>query len=221
MMLEIIDVLDGPTLNAIQEIASRDDAFTPGQRTAGWHAKERKHNLQATGGGLVDGLLRKVTQVVMQHELVQAAAQPKAVAELLLSRYEPDMYYGNHVDNALMNGQRADLSFTLFISPPEAYEGGALVIDEPSGERHIKLKAGSMVLYPSSSLHRVEEITHGTRVAAVGWLTSYIRDAYQREILFDLERSISDLRTGPSDHEHTLTLLLKTRSNLFRLWADS
>lgn len=220
MMLEIADILDGPMLDAIQQVAGREDLFTSGAATAGWHAKERKHNLQASGG-LVDGVLRKITQQVMQNELIQAAAQPRAMAELLLSRYEPGMYYGNHVDNALMNGKRADLSFTLFLSPPEAYEGGALIIDEPAGERHIKLPAGSLVLYPSSTLHRVEEVTSGTRIAAVGWLSSFVRDAYKREIIFDLERSIANLRTQATRDEHTLTLLLKTRSNLFRLWTDS
>lgn len=219
MMLEIPEVLDSHTLTAVQEIAQRDDLFIDGKTTAGWHARDRKNNLQAREGGLVTGLLKKVEQAVMEHPLVQAAAQPRNVAKLLLSRYEPGMFYGNHVDNALMNGQRTDLSFTLFITAPETYSGGELIIDETAGERHIKLPAGSLFLYPSSSLHRVAEVTQGRRIAVVGWLRSYVRDTHQREVLFDIERAIHELRQGP-DGRQALELLLKTRSNLLRLWAD-
>lgn len=220
MMLEIPGVLDKPTLAAVQKVANNDNLFSSGQASAGWHARDRKHNLQASGG-LTQGLLEKVEQVVMQNELVRAAAQPKALVKLILSRYDPGMYYGRHVDDALMNGQRTDLSFSLFIAPPESYEGGALVIDEPAGERYVKLSAGSLFLYPSSSLHRVEEVTRGKRLVVVGWLSSYVRSACQREILFDLERSIHALRNGGSESGETLPLLLKTRSNLLRLWAET
>lgn len=218
--MEIPDVLDTHTLAAVQDIAQRDDLFADGKTTAGWHARDRKNNMQARESGLVNGILKKVEQTVWDHPLIQAAAQPRNIVKLLLSRYEPGMYYGNHVDNALMNGQRTDLSFTLFLSPPETYGGGELIIDDAAGERHVKLPAGSLFLYPSSSLHRVAQVTEGRRLAVVGWLRSYVRDAYQREVLFDIERAIHDLRHGQTNSSQALDLLLKTRSNLLRLWAE-
>ncbi len=220
-MLEIPELLDSTTLAAIQEIAARDQLFVDGRSTAGWHARDRKHNLQASESGLVAGLLKKVEQSVMDHVLVQIAARPKNLVRLMLSRYDQDMYYGSHVDDALMNGQRTDMSFTLFITPPESYEGGALVIDETVGERHVKLAAGSLFLYPSNSLHRVEPVTRGSRLVVVGWLRSHIRDLGQREILFDLDRAIGALGEENPDREQMLALLLKSRSNLLRLWVDS
>jgi PKHD-type hydroxylase len=219
MMLEIPDLLDAPMLSAVQDIASQQ-MFAEGKATAGWHARSRKNNLQAQRGGLIDGLLKKVEQTVMQHELVQAAGQPRNLVDILLSRYEEGMFYGSHVDNALMHGQRTDLSFTLFISEPDTYEGGELVVDETAGERYVKLEAGSLFLYPSSSLHRVQTVTRGTRLAIVGWLRSYVRDPHQREILFDLERTIAALRNTKPVNDPALDLLLKSRSNLLRLWAE-
>jgi PKHD-type hydroxylase len=221
MMLEIPELLDPATLSAIQEIAARDQLFVDGRSTAGWHARERKHNLQAAESGLVTGLLKKVEQSIMQHALVQIAVRPRNLIRLMLSRYDQGMYYGSHVDDALMDSQRTDISFTLFITPPESYDGGALVIDETCGERHIKLSAGSLFLYPSDSLHRVEPVTRGSRLVVVGWLRSHIRDAYQREIVFDLDRAIGALRDNEIDRDQLLALLLKSRSNLLRLWVDS
>lgn len=219
-MYEIHDFLDLPTLSAFQEIATRDEHFLSGESTAGWHARDQKRNLQAKQSGLVTGLLRKVEQSVMSNDIINAAARPKNVIKMVLNRYGPGMFYGSHMDDALMNGQRTDLSFTLFLSAPSDYDGGELVIDEAGGERHIKLEAGSLFLYPSSSLHRVEEVSRGTRIAVAGWIRSYIRDPFQREILFDLERAIHALRSGDVDNQGALPSLLKTRSNLLRLWSE-
>lgn len=221
MMLEIPNLLNADTLEAIQEIAARDELFADGKTTAGWYARDRKHNLQAGDGGLVAGLLKKVEQTLLQHHLVQIATRPRNIVRLMLSRYDAGMFYGNHVDDALMDGQRTDVSFTLFITPPESYQGGALVIDDTAGERHVKLNAGSLFLYPSSNLHRVEAVTQGSRLVVVGWLRSYIRDAYQREILFDLDRTVHTLRDADVGRDETLTLLLKSRSNLLRLWSEN
>jgi PKHD-type hydroxylase len=131
------------------------------------------------------------------------------------------MQYGAHIDDALMNGHRTDLSFTIFLSPLDSYEGGALVIDETDGEKTFRLDAGDMLLYPSTTLHRVNPVKSGQRLAIVGWLQSHVRDRDRREMLFDLDRAIHQLRQNRhEDDEPALELLLKTRSNLLRRWAE-
>ncbi|MDN3516951.1 Fe2+-dependent dioxygenase [Aquisalimonas lutea] len=220
MLLQIADVLSQQTLTSIQEVSARDDLFVDGKATAGWQARERKHNLQGGSSKLVTGVLRKAEEAILGNELVQSAARPRNVVRMLLSRYDSGMTYGNHVDDALMRGERTDVSFTLFLTPPEAYAGGELVIDDPAGERRFKLDAGSMVLYPATTLHRVEPVSEGRRVVVVGWLRSYIRDPAKREILFDLDRSAQALRGSDGQAAAALDLTLKTRSNLLRLWAE-
>ena len=141
------------------------------------------------------------------------------LARLILSRYRQGQTYGLHVDDALMQGIRTDLSFTLFLAEPASYDGGALIIEDSFEARAIKLNPGDMILYPSTTLHRVEEVTRGERLAVVGWAQSLIRSADQREILFDLDRAIDTIHT--QDGKSTLCdSLTKTRSNLLRLWAE-
>ena len=219
MMLRIADLLDAGSLTALQEALSDPALFADGRATAGWHARAVKHNLQAQRGGIVDGALAQIERALLAHEVFVAAARPKAIARLLISRYEPGMAYGSHVDDALMGGVRTDLSFTLFLADPGRYEGGALVIDDAYGEREVKLPAGELFLYPSTALHRVAPVSQGIRLAAVGWVRSFVRDPGRREILFDLEtalRAVYD-RDGKSPLFDTLA---KTRTNLLRLWAD-
>jgi len=218
MLLQIANVLSQEFIAECRQLATRDGLFEDGRNTAGWHARQRKHNLQARTNASVTALLRKAEQLVLRHELVVAAARPRSIVRMMLSRYDETMHYGNHVDDALMDGARTDLSFTLFLSGPDEYDGGGLVIDEPSAERVYKLDSGSMLLYPSSSLHRVESVTQGKRLVIVGWIRSFVRSRDAREILFDLERVIASLRARQETGE--LELLLKTRSNLLRMWAE-
>lgn len=220
MQIEIPQMLDTTTLTALRELSCETGLFNDGNTTAGWYAKAHKHNEQAGQHKALNGLLVKVEQILWTHPLIQAAARPKRMVNLLFSRYRDGMYYGQHVDDALMNGQRSDLAFTLFISSPDDYDGGELVLDQTGGEQWIKADAGSLFLYPATSLHRVEPVTRGERLALVGWLTSHIRHAEHREILFDLERSIESWRQTHGAEGEALTLLLKTRSNLLRLWAS-
>ncbi|PWG64254.1 Fe2+-dependent dioxygenase [Sediminicurvatus halobius] len=223
MLLQIPGVIPPDTVQAFRELADRDDLFVDGRKTAGWRAKGLKKNLQGGDSQLVKGVLRKAEQAVLGHSVVQAAARPRSVVRMLFSRYDGGMTYGNHVDDALMGGQRTDVSFTLFVSAPESYEGGELVIDDTAGERAIKLDAGGLVIYPSTSLHRVEPVTAGRRVVVVGWLRSYIRDPGQRELLFDLDRAAHALRPdgeGGVDADTALDMVLKARSNLLRRWAE-
>ena len=129
------------------------------------------------------------------------------------------MEYGSHVDDALMNGIRTDVSFTLFLSDPDSYDGGALVIESSGGEDDIKLPAGSLVAYPSTTLHRVQPVTKGARLAAVGWARSFIRDPARRELLFDLDTARQSLfaREGKTAE---FDLLSKSTANLLRMWAE-
>jgi len=163
--------------------------------------------------------LRKVEARLEQNGVFQSAARAKRIVKLLLSRYERGMAYGAHVDDAMMGGQRTDLSFTLFLSDPQTYEGGELVIERTEGDRAFKLPAGHLLLYPSTTLHRVEPVTRGVRLAAVGWVRSLVREEAQRELLFDLDQAVQLLRDG-GDRERALDLVLKTRSNLLRRWVE-
>lgn len=219
MFLCIADVLSPSDLEAVSgklEAAT----FMDGAASAGWHARLVKRNLQAARGEpSLEDLRARLTAAILANPLFQLAARPKALTPLLLSRYEPGMSYGTHVDDALMGGLRTDLSFTLFLSEPESYEGGELVIEGPAGEEPFKLKAGSLLLYPATTLHRVEPVTSGHRLAAVGWARSHIRDAGQRELLFDLDTA---RRTLFERHGKTaeFDLLSKCSANLLRMWAE-
>lgn len=219
MILPVAGALSPALIKSCRQLASDDSLFVDGRSTAGWHAKQLKHNLQARRSAAVTKLMQQVMTAISGHELIQTAARPKDIIRLLLSRYDEGMHYGNHVDDAIMDGQRTDLSFTVFLSDPESYDGGELVIDEPSAERPFKLAAGGLLLYPSNTLHRVMPVTRGQRLVLVGWIRSLIREPAQRELLFDLERSIAQLRSS-ADQADALALLLKTRSNLLRMWAQ-
>ena len=151
-----------------------------------------------------------------------AAVLPRRFAPPLFARYTPGMEFGTHMDNAVMgpDKMRSDVSVTLFLSEPEDYDGGELVMDTSGGEVGYKLPAGSAVVYPSTMLHRVAAVTRGTREVAVTWAQSLIRAADQREILFDLERvsrTVFD-RDGKSPE---FDLLNKSTANLRRMWVES
>jgi PKHD-type hydroxylase len=219
MLLCIAGILDAEACARAREQleAAR---FVDGKATAGWHARLVKNNRQVDlRDRSLDDLRAMLKERLLAHTLFQIAARPKALSPLLLSRYEPGMAYGRHVDDALMGGLRSDVSFTLFLSEPDSYEGGALVIETTGGEQEVKLAAGSLVLYPSTTLHRVDPVREGLRLAAVGWARSYVRSAEWREILFDLETARRSLfeRDGKCEE---FDLLSKSAANLLRLWAE-
>ncbi len=219
MRLSIANVLSPEECAEIRARIARV-RFVDGRATAGWHARLVKDNEQARRD---DPEARRVLDFVrgrlLEHPVFVAAARPKAFAGLLIGRYRPGMRYGRHVDDALMGGVRTDLSFTLFLSEPDSYEGGALVIEDPEGEVEIRLPAGSLYLYPSTTLHRVDPVTRGERLAVVGWVRSFVRDSLAREILFDLEtaRRLEFERNGKSE---VFDLLSKSLANLLRRWAE-
>jgi PKHD-type hydroxylase len=224
MLLCIADVLLPDQLKGV--VAKLNQAkFVDGKLTAGWHARMVKHNTQLEDDrtGLVQDLQQNVMAALQKNALFQMAARPKQIRPLLFSRYEAGMDYGTHVDNALMGSDaalmRSDISLTLFLSNPESYTGGELVIESTQGEQAFKLPAGAMIIYPSSTLHRVELVTQGVRLAAVTWVQSLVRDMGDREILFDLDTARHSLfeKYGKSVE---FDLLSKSHANLLRKWAD-
>ncbi len=218
-MMLVIENLITPVEAQVLREAAADLAFDDGRKTAGRFAVTVKANDQASPSSELDAVLAKVGAALAGNTVFRSAARPKALTRLILSRYRQGQTYGLHVDDALMQGIRTDLSFTLFLAEPASYDGGALIIEDSFEARAIKLNPGDMILYPSTTLHRVEEVTRGERLAVVGWAQSLIRSADQREILFDLDRAIDTIHT--QDGKSTLCdSLTKTRSNLLRLWAE-
>jgi PKHD-type hydroxylase len=165
-------------------------------------------------------MIRKlIAERILGNEVFQLAVRPRELSPLLLSRYEPGMHYGSHVDDALMDGIRTDVAFTLFLDDPGSYNGGELAIESAAGEDTFKLDPGALVAYPATSLHRVSDVTHGVRLAAVGWARSFIRDSARRELLFDLDSARRQLfaREGKSAE---FDLLSKSFANLMRMWVE-
>lgn len=219
MIVCIADVLAPPLLAEVRERLA-EGGFVDGRATAGWHARLVKANEQLPGDDPRNaGLAEKVGRAIRAHGLFELAARPKALRPVMFSRYTAGMAYGSHVDDAVMGGMRTDVSFTLFLSDPSGYEGGELVIETIGGEQEVKLAAGSMVVYPSGALHRVETVRSGTRLAAVGWAQSLVRDPARREILFDLETVRRGLfqRSGKTPEFDALS---KSVANLLRLWVE-
>lgn len=222
MILCIDNVLTSEELEQIQ-LSLAGAEFVDGKSTAGTYAKTVKENYQLKGDSDVAKDVRAiVNQALKRNALFQAAVRPKIIRPLLFSRYEAGMFYGTHTDNALMGDDvltRSDVSLTLFLSDPDTYSGGELVIDTSLGEQFFKLAAGAMIVYPSTFLHRVAEVTQGVRLAAVTWVQSVIRDAHEREMLFELD---TVRRAMFEKHGKTVEfdLLCKLHANLLRKWAD-
>lgn len=217
-MIQLEKVCSPREIAAILDLAGHGE-FRDGKTTAGRAAKQVKDNTQLAPGAVQQTLGKAVQASLEKHPLFKPYAQPKKFVRTLLSRYTEGMEYGAHTDEPLMGGTRVDLSFTLFLAGPDAYEGGELVLLGASDQTEIKLPAGDAVLYPTQALHRVNPVIGGERVAVVGWVRSYIRDPLQRETLFEMDiavRSVFD-REGKSPLYDTLS---KTRANLFRMWAD-
>ena len=236
MLMCIADVLSASEVaHTVSQLGKAQ--FVDGKLTAGWHAKLVKHNLQAQAQASKPNLLpvlqQQVEQALRRHLVFDMAVRPKTIRPALFSRYEPGMSYGTHVDNAVMgrddagapnhpagyHPMRSDVSLTLFLSDPATYTGGELVIESTQGEQAFKLPAGAMIIYPSSTLHRVEPVTQGVRLAAVTWVQSLVRDMADREILFDLDTA---RKAVFAQHGKTaeFDLLSKSLANLLRKWVD-
>jgi PKHD-type hydroxylase len=197
-----------------------------GRETAGATARAVKRNEQAAMGSTPGRSLQdELTRLIVKHPVVRAAAWPRRLSPLLISRTANGGYYGPHVDNPLMGKGaariRTDLSFTLFLTPPADYEGGELVIHTAGVTQAVKPEAGQLVLYPSGAIHEVRPVTQGTRIVAVGWIESMVADPACREILFDIENLRASLKAQLSAQSPELLTLDKTITNLLRMWAKA
>ncbi len=221
MILPLAELLNTEQLETISRLIE-DATFQPGAQTAGWHAREVKNNEQMAEGPHLYKINQILQEMLTQNDLFQMAAHPAHVRPFLVSRSQKGGGYGQHVDNAIMYGthpSRTDISLTVFLSDPQTYEGGDLVIEELAGERRYKLPAGYAVLYPSTTLHRVEPVHKGQRLVACTWVQSRIKHAQQREILFDLDTARRDIfqKEGKSA---SFDLISKSHANLIRQWAE-
>ena len=223
MLICIDDLLDEETVARLRGWMS-EATFEDGRATAGGTAARVKNNEQVSSDpDNPDPRLKEMQHLMMDklwdNGLLCAAAQPKDIHPPLFSKYGVGKSYGLHMDNALMGDRRIDMSITVFLSDPKDYDGGELIMYFPTGERSIKLDAGHAVLYPTTALHRVAEVTRGERLVVVTWLRSFVRDAAKREILFDLQtakhRLIAQLGDTPE-----LDMIGKTYTNLLRRWVD-
>jgi PKHD-type hydroxylase len=224
MILCIADILDGDFCERARETLS-SALFVDGAQTAGWSAKALKNNEQANANDpAVAALKAGICARIHSSAIFASAALPARFGPVLLSRYRPGQEYGAHVDNAVMasNGEmiRNDLAFTLFLSAPDAYDGGELVVQTNGAEDSYKLPAGAMLLYPARHLHSVAPVTRGERLACVGWLQSLVRHAEQREILYDLDLAKRAIHASQGNSE-TFQRIAKTSANLMRLWVES
>lgn len=217
MRIVIGNILSAADLKLVR-VALAQATFVDGRATAGFSARVVKNNLQADSQSLTP-LRTLLADRILAHEVFRSAVRPKALSPLLISRYDKGMRYGTHMDDAVMQGMRADVAFTLFLASPKDYEGGELVLEGASGEDTFKLAAGTMVTYPATTLHRVEPVKRGARLAVAGWARSFVRDPAQRELLFDLDsarRTMFD-RNGKTNE---FDLISKSFANLMRMWVD-
>lgn len=218
-MFRLKNVLSADELLSVRNLLD-GASWADGRLTAGWQAKDVKNNLQiSTEDTRLSSLTETVSAALNRHTVFQFAARPKQFVPPLFSRYMPGMAYGGHVDDPIIRGMRTDLSLTLFLSEPESYDGGELVIETPSGSEAVKLPAGDAILYPSTMIHRVEPVSSGERLVTVTWVRSLVRDWQKREILLDLDMARQEImhRHGKS---HELDLIAKAAANLMREWAE-
>ncbi|MEM7768191.1 MAG: Fe2+-dependent dioxygenase [Pseudomonadota bacterium] len=223
MILTIGGILDTGALAKIQAQLPDLD-WKDGSGTAGPQARAVKRNLQADfSKGVGQDLRRGLREAIAAHPVFRAAAQPRQMSPVMLSRTAEGGGYGLHVDNAIMQpgsgALRTDLSFTLFLSDPDTYSGGDLVIDGPGSSQSLKPQAGDLVLYPSTHLHRVETVTSGVRHACVGWVESLVRDPVARETLFDLHNLRASLASQLDAQSADLLTLNKAIANLLRVMS--
>lgn len=192
--------------------------FDDGKVTAGAAVRDLKNNLQVTAQeqGLEEPR-RLLIAALLKNEMFSQHVLP-----FMFNRYDAGMEYGGHVDNAIMGGQdpmRADLSITVFLTDPADYDGGALVINSDGAAQGVRLAAGSAVIYNFTNIHRVEPVTRGSRIAAVTWVQSFVREEARREMLLDL-MELAHWAQGVAPCSVEAMKISKVRANLMRMWSE-
>jgi len=228
MLVAVPSLLSPEQLAQVQRLIGQGN-WEDGRATAGVQSSLAKRNRQL---GASSPEARAAGEIILSalaaNGLFMSAALPKAIFPPLFNRYDAaeGHGFGNHVDNAIRylpdgSGKiRTDLSATLFLSDPDDYDGGELVIEDSYGAHEVKLPAGDLVLYPATSLHRVEPVTRGTRTASFFWIQSMVRDDGQRTLLLDMDAAIRTLAAKVGDQDAAVVSLTGSYHNLLRRWAD-
>lgn len=222
MFLRVEKLLSEDELAAIDKVLA-EAVFIEGAGTAGPAAGQVKNNLQVdrdrtTGVKDLDAV---ILGALSNNQTVRAVALPAKIAQPLFNKHGPGMSYGPHSDNPVMGVGRAvrtDISLSIFLSDPESYEGGELVVKSEVGDASFKLPRGDALVYPSGAIHAVREVTSGERLCAVTWIQSMVADGAQRRLLFELDRATVTVNKKLPDTEEA-RLLLKTYGNLVRMWG--
>lgn len=223
MLVRVPEVLTPEQVREAREVLARAE-WVDGAVTAGFQSTLVKRNSQVpedSPAAMEVGRLIKAA--LARNPLFMSAALPARVFPPLFNRYEAGQGFGNHVDNAIRQARggeriRTDVSATLFLSAPEEYDGGELIIDDTYGTHSVKLPAGDMILYPSTSLHRVQPVTRGARIASFFWIQSLVRGDAERALLFDLDMAIVRLREQVGENDALLSLT-NVYHNLLRRWS--
>jgi PKHD-type hydroxylase len=223
MLTQISQLLNQKQLEAARNIIATGQ-FADGSQSAGMAAMRVKHNEELA---LDQARLKDLNNLVMgslvKHPTYRSAALPLKVAAPYYAHYTRGMSYGDHVDDPIMGSgnelYRSDISITVFLSSPAEYDGGELVIQTSFGEQQVKLPAGDAILYPSSSTHRVAEVTRGERLVAVSWVQSLVQQPEQRALLHDLNQARETLLREKPDAEETRQVN-QSYTNLVRMWSD-
>jgi len=226
MMIAIPDVLSPQQVRQCRQALDAAQ-WSDGRSTAGHMAMSAKRNLQLAADDKVSiDMGNFILDVIGRHSGFVSATLPLKVMPPMFNCYRGGGTYGNHVDNAIRtiagspHRVRTDISCTLFLSDPDEYTGGELVVEDTYGTRGVKLPAGQLVVYPGTSLHRVTPVTQGARFAAVFWVQSFVRSDTQRSILYDLDTAIQQLTAAHPD-DPALVSLTGVYHNLLRQWADT
>lgn len=223
MLLQIPGVLSAAELESLRGKLAKA-RFEDGVATAQSEARHVKHNLQLPlDSEAMRSCAPTVLNALRRSPLFFSAALPNRISGPLFNRYDTGMDYGDHQDTSIIQGAsliRTDVAATLFLTEQTEYEGGELVIQDSFGAHRVKLAAGSMIVYPASSVHRVEKVTRGSRLAAVLWVESLVRDESRRRVLFDLDLTIGNL-VKLSLASAEVERLSGVYHNLLRMWAET
>ena len=211
-------LLNAKEINLIKrELEEANQDWEDGKKTAGSHASKVKNNLQLKRQSDISKKLSVlVKKKLLNNDLIKSFTLPKHIHGIMFTKSTKGMSYGRHIDNPFMSSGRADLSFTIFLSEKNQYEGGELLIENLNAENEFKLKLGEILIYPSTYLHSVQELQKGERIVCVGWIESYVKSIEKREYLFDLEAGAKSL-LAKHGRSYELDLIFKSYSNLLRV----
>ena len=214
-------LLNAEEINSIKkELNGENQDWEDGKKTAGSHASKVKNNLQLKRQSEISKKLSVlIKEKLLNNDLIKSFTLPKQIHGIMFTKSTEGMSYGRHIDNAFMSSGRADLSFTIFLSEKNQYEGGELLIENLNTERKFKLKRGEIIIYPSTYIHSVQKVLNGERIVCVGWIESYLKSIEEREYLFDLDAGARSLLAKHGRSEE-LDLIFKSYSNLLRVMSD-